>query len=154
MFYRIHSFDDGWQYTLSFTPNGTSADASQEGTGYGPASFLLGTPNSYTPSVGNTSEDQHINWYGIYAQDQWRVTKRLVLSVGLRYDYISPPTFSKINSGLDAITGIFHVTGPVPPLFPKLLGQAATILHNGTVTNLALASSTKRRTALQYRAHL
>jgi hypothetical protein len=46
MFYRIHSFDDGWQYTLSFTPNGTSADASQEGTGYGPASFLLGTPDS------------------------------------------------------------------------------------------------------------
>ena len=69
-------------------------DASQN-TGYGPASLLVGTPDSYTPWVGNTSEDQKINWYGFYAQDQWRVRKNLVLSFGIRYDYISPPTFQQ-----------------------------------------------------------
>ena len=125
MYYHIHSFDDGWQYTMSFTPNGTSVDASQSGTGYGPASLLVGTPDSDTPWVGDTSENQHINWYGVYAQDQWRVLKNLVLSFGLRYDYISPPTFAKINSGLDVLTGIFHVTGPVPPLFPKAVGPSS-----------------------------
>ena len=124
MYYRIHSFDDGWQYTMNFTQNGTSVDASQS-TGYGPASLLVGTPDSYTPWVGNTSEDQKINWYGFYAQDQWRIRKNLVLSFGIRYDYISPPTFSKINSGLDVLTGIFHVTGPVLPLFPKAVGPSS-----------------------------
>jgi hypothetical protein len=125
MYYRIHSFDDGWQYTMSFTPNGTSVDASQSGTGYGPASLLIGTPDSYTPWVGDTSENQHINWYGIYAQDQWRARKNLVLSLGIRYDYISPPEFAKINSGLDVLTGIFHITGAVPPLFPKAVGPSS-----------------------------
>ena len=80
-----------------------------QNTGYGPASLLVGTPDSYTPWVGNTSEDQKINWYGFYAQDQWRIQKNLVLSFGIRYDYISPPSFSKINSGLDVLTGIFQV---------------------------------------------
>jgi hypothetical protein len=75
MYYRIHSFDDGWQYTMSFTSNGTSVDASQSGTGYGPASLLIGTPDSYTPWVGDTSEDQHINWYGIYAQDHCKLQR-------------------------------------------------------------------------------
>jgi hypothetical protein len=125
MYYRIHSFDDGWQYTMNFTQNGTSVDASQSGTGYGPASLLVGTPDSYTPWVGDTSEDQKINWYGVYAQDQWRVRKNLVISFGLRYDYVSPPTFAKINSGLDVLTGIFHVTAPVSPLFPKAVGPSS-----------------------------
>ena len=44
MYYHIHSFDDGWQYSLGFTSNGTSVDASQGGTGFGPASFLLVHP--------------------------------------------------------------------------------------------------------------
>jgi hypothetical protein len=49
MYYRIHSFDDGWQYSLNFTQNGTAVDGTQGGTGYGPASLLVGTPDSYTP---------------------------------------------------------------------------------------------------------
>ncbi len=151
MYYRIHSFDDGWSYFLSFTPNGTSVDASQGGTGYGPASFLLGTPDSYSPWVGDTSEDQHINWYGIYAQDQWRATRKLVLTVGFRYDYISPPTFSKINSGLDPITGIFHVTAPVAPLFPKAVGPSSYYYpqRNGYQPRFGFVYQAATRTAIQ-----
>ena len=125
MYYRIHSFDDGWQYTMNFTQNGTSVDASQSGTGYGPASLLVGTPDSYTPWVGNTAEDQKINWFGFYGQDSWRIRKNLVLSYGLRYDYITPPDFAKINSGLDVLNGVFQVTGPVLPLFPKAVGPSS-----------------------------
>jgi hypothetical protein len=151
MYYHIHSFDDGWQYTMNFTTNGTSVDASQSGTGYGPASLLIGTPDSYTPWVGNTSENQHINWYGIYAQDQWRILKNLVLSFGLRYDYISPPTFSKINSGLDMLTGIFHVTGPVLPLFPKAVGPSSYYYAqtNGWQPRLGFVYQPRAKTAIQ-----
>ena len=151
MYYHIHSFDDGWQYTMNFTTNGTSADGSQSGTGYGPASLLIGTPDSYTPWVGDTSENQHINWYGIYAQDQWRILKNLVLSFGLRYDYISPPTFSKINSGLDMLTGIFHVTGPVLPLFPKAVGPSSYYYPqtNGWQPRFGFVYQPENRTAIQ-----
>jgi hypothetical protein len=150
MYYRIHSFDDGWQYTMNFTPNGTSVDGSQS-TGYGPASLLVGTPDSYTPWVGDTSEDQKINWYGFYAQDQWRVRKDLVLSYGLRYDYISPPTFAKINSGLNVLTGQFLVTGPVPPLFPKAVGPSSYYYAqtNGWQPRFGFVYQPGNRTAIQ-----
>lgn len=151
MYYRIHSFDDGWQYTMNFTQNGTSVDASQSGTGYGPASLLVGTPDSYTPWVGNTAEDQRINWYGFYAQDQWRILKKLVLSYGLRYDYISPPAFAKINSGLDVLTGVFHVTAPVLPLFPKAVGPGSYYYAqtNGWQPRFGLVYQPFGRTAIQ-----
>ena len=151
MYYRIHSFDDGWQYTMNFTPNGTSVDGSQSGTGYGPASLLIGTPDKYTPWVGDTSEDQKINWYGFYAQDHWRIQKNLVLSVGLRYDYISPPKFAKINSGLDVLTGIFHVTGPVLPHFPKAVGPSSYYYPqtNGWQPRFGFVYQPYNRTAIQ-----
>jgi Carboxypeptidase regulatory-like domain/TonB dependent receptor-like, beta-barrel len=151
MYYRIHSFDDGWQYTMNFTQNGTSVDASQSGTGYGPASLLVGTPDSYTPWVGDTSEDQKINWYGFYAQDQWRILKNLVLSYGLRYDYITPPKFAKINSGLDVLSGIFQVTGPVPPLFPKAVGPSSYYYKqtNGWQPRFGFVYQPHNRTAIQ-----
>jgi hypothetical protein len=150
MYYRIHSFDDGWQYTMNFTQNGTSVDATQS-TGYGPASLLLGTPDSYTPWVGVTSEDQKINWFGFYAQDQYRVLKNLVLSYGLRYDYITPPKFAKINSGLDVLTGIFHVTGPVLPLFPKAVGPSSYYYAqtNGWQPRFGFVYQPHNRTAIQ-----
>jgi hypothetical protein len=151
MYYRIHSFDDGWQYTMNFTQNGTSVDASQGVTGYGPASLLVGTPDSYTPWVGDTSEDQKINWYGFYAQDSWRILKNLVLSYGLRYDYITPPKFAKINSGLDVLTGIFQVTGPVSPLFPKAVGPSSYYYAqtNGWQPRFGFVYQPHSRTAIQ-----
>jgi len=150
MYYRIHSFDDGWQYSLNFTQNGTSVDGSQT-TGYGPASLLVGTPDSYTPWVGNTAEDQKINWYGFYAQDQFRVRKNLVLSYGIRYDYITPPLFAKINSGLDVLTGVFHVTGPVQPLFPKAVGPSSYYYAqtNGWQPRFGFVYQPHNRTAVQ-----
>jgi hypothetical protein len=136
---------------MNFTQNGTSVDASQSGTGYGPASLLVGTPDSYTPWVGNTAEDQKINWYGFYGQDQWRIRKNLVLSYGIRYDYITPPAFSKINSGLDVLTGIFHVTGPVLPLFPKGVGPSSYYYKqtNGWQPRVGFVYQPRNRTAIQ-----
>ena len=150
MYYRIHSFDDGWQYTMNFTQNGTSVDASQS-TGYGPASLLVGTPDSYTPWVGDTSEDQKINWYGFYGQDSWRIRKNLVLSYGLRYDYITPPKFAKINSGLDVLSGVFQVTGPVLPLFPKAVGPSSYYYAqtNGWQPRFGFVYQPHNRTAIQ-----
>src|SRR5207244_2877917 len=56
--------------------------------GFSYASFLLGLVNSVTaaqpafPRVGHHT-------IGVYAQDSWKVTRRLTLDYGLRYDYQS-----------------------------------------------------------------
>jgi hypothetical protein len=123
IYYHILGYDDGWGYSTNFAQNATSQNATSGPTGYGPASFLLGALDSYSPRLGDSAMSQTTNWWGLYGQDQWRASKNLVLTVGLRWDYVAPPNFHKAVSGLDVITGTFVVTQPVPPLFPSATGR-------------------------------
>ncbi len=124
MYYRIHTFDDGWGSGTAFSQNGTSQDATAGPTGFGPASFLLGVLNVYSPWIGSTGADQTVDWWGLYGQDQWQVNKRLVVTAGLRWDYVSPPNYHKVVSGLNPLTGQFIITQPFPPLFPSATGRS------------------------------
>ena len=58
--------------------------------GLGYASFLLGLPNSATVSPC-TSVNWHDRAIAVYAQDNWKMTRRLTLDMGLRYDLQNPP---------------------------------------------------------------
>src|SRR5262249_11944145 len=54
--------------------------------GFSYGSFLLGlvdTANAKPPSEGRVGKHQ----LGFYAQDTWKVTRKLTLDIGLRYDY-------------------------------------------------------------------
>jgi hypothetical protein len=151
MYYHIMSYDDGWGATLGFTQNGTSVDGSAGGsTGFGPASFLLGVPDNYAPWVGDTGAFQTINWYGLYAQDQWQVNRRLALTIGMRWDYVSPPNLHKTVSGLDLLTGQFLVTGPVPPYFtaPNASSGYFKPQHNGFEPRFGITYQATPRTVL------
>ena len=53
------------------------------------ASFLLGDADS-----GATETIRYCaayRYHGMYAQDDWRITKRLILNIGLRYEFTLPP---------------------------------------------------------------
>ncbi len=65
--------------------------SSGNGSGDGGADFVLGLPFQYGRGVstGKTWE-QSSNIIGIYAQDTWRLTDRLTLNLGLRYDAHTP----------------------------------------------------------------
>lgn len=125
MYFHLRSLDDGWTGGASFTQNGTSANGGAGGpTGYGAASFMLGVLDSWGPWIGDTAANQTENWWAWYAQDKWRVSPRLVLQFGLRWDFVSPPNYHKIVSGLNVLNGKFIVTGAVPPLFPQATGPS------------------------------
>ena len=72
-----------------FTSSAVSSPA--KNTGDGGADFVLGLPFEFGRGVstGKTWE-QTSNVIGIYAQDTWRVTDRLTLNLGLRYDAHTP----------------------------------------------------------------
>ena len=58
------------------------------------ASFLLGE------AIGGGTEtvravNQIYNYYGFYFQDDWRVTPKLTVNIGLRWDYTAPPYSGK-----------------------------------------------------------
>jgi outer membrane receptor protein involved in Fe transport len=59
-------------------------------SGAGLATFLLGTPSTFGRDV-TLVQPQEKQWkYGFYGQDTWQVTPRLTLTLGLRWDYMSP----------------------------------------------------------------
>lgn len=70
-----------------------NADGSTTG-GDDIASFLLGIPDSAN-IVNLHGPDYHRNTFAFYAQDDFRVTSRLTLNLGLRYELFMPVTEGK-----------------------------------------------------------
>ena len=77
----------------SFTYNGVFSQnpLSRPGTGNPFADFLLGLPDS--ASIGtNVRAGIRIRNYSSFIQDDWKVSNRLTMNIGVRYEYTTPVT--------------------------------------------------------------
>ncbi|MEJ7607253.1 MAG: carboxypeptidase regulatory-like domain-containing protein [Bryobacteraceae bacterium] len=82
---------------FTFAPTVTGA-ADAPGSGVGAATFLLGMPSLYERFVLNATDMEDMQWRMFYfAQDTWRITSKLTLSLGLRWDTWFPN--QSINEG-------------------------------------------------------
>jgi len=81
--------------TLSARPNFdftgvyTQNPQSRPGTGSGFADFLLGEVNDYTVSTRPDNESRQ-HTFETYIQDDWKVSQKLTLNLGLRYELAMP----------------------------------------------------------------
>jgi carboxypeptidase family protein/TonB-dependent receptor-like protein len=110
-----------FNFNAGFTqgPNPTAASNS---AGLGFASFLLGagtTGNTLIQGWKNVAAQSF--YYAGYAQDDWRITQKLTLNLGVRYDLDTPRTerYNRMN--------FFDPDAPSPlaskvPQFPNLKG--------------------------------
>ena len=93
---------------ISFGTNWTRGpldNAAAAPNGQGLASFLLGLPTGGRAQV-NDSYAQNSNFYAGFVQDDWRVTPRLTLNAGLRYEFETAPTerYNRSVRGFDFVT--------------------------------------------------
>jgi hypothetical protein len=87
------SFGDNWTQQNFRTSNATSGD--------GLASLLLGLPTSF--SANNLFNPSYLTrYFAFYAQDDWRVSSRLSLNLGLRWDF-----FPGVTESHNALTNGF-----------------------------------------------
>lgn len=126
-----HTFKFGfdWRHIRAVTPLGFlggdnygAYSFSGTYTGDGFADFLLGIPA--TTAVDNVEHDNdgRSDHYAAYAQDSWKVTDRLTLEYGVRFEY---------NPGY---TDAFGDIGNFNPAVPK---SGAVIYPNGAASLLA-----------------
>jgi hypothetical protein len=87
----FYAGNNGQLGLMDFDGRFTASSNNASHTGDGAADFFLGLPFQYGRGVstGKTWQ-QSSNVIGIYAQDTWRITDRLTLNLGLRYDAHTP----------------------------------------------------------------
>jgi hypothetical protein len=74
----------------SFTfSNSSTAIPADQNAGSAFASFLLGAVNQASAYISLATQ-LRFRQYALFAQDEWRATKNLTISYGLRWDYSSP----------------------------------------------------------------
>ena len=92
----VFTFDNSnWTRQNALNGGGT-------GVGSNAASFLLGLPTSGTfPRNADAFWSQHFEAF--YVQNDWRVTPRLTINMGLRYDWETPVTerFNRMTTDFD-----------------------------------------------------
>jgi hypothetical protein len=80
----------------------TALPTSRSNTGHSFASYLLGQANSAQANFLYTVPANRYKYLAGFLQDDWKVTRRLTLNLGLRYDLFFPRTEKYGNfSGLD-----------------------------------------------------
>jgi len=111
--FNVDNIVGTFQFNQNLTSNcaGIASGCSiNSGTGFGPASFLLGYSNQITRTYKLGTVGERRPEYGAYIQDDFRVTSRLTLNAGLRYDLFVPyvEEYDR-QSNFDTSTGKFVV---------------------------------------------
>ena len=96
-----------FQISPGFTQQNAQTSSATAGNPF--ASLLLGWPSGGQLSYTIASAFQQI-YEGFFVQDDWRVTPKLTLNLGLRWEYESPMSerYNRQNAGFD-----FNATSPL-----------------------------------------
>jgi hypothetical protein len=107
---------------------GTGLNGGNSETGNDFVDFLLGAPSSYIQGQSYPSYGRNY-YFGLFAQDSWRIKSNLTLNYGVRYD-VSAPWHEKFNEIQTLIPGEQSVVFPGSPtgwVFPGDPGVPSTL---------------------------
>jgi hypothetical protein len=83
-------------------------------TNYALASFLLGYLYTFQQGAGQYFNDRD-QFYGFYAQDSWKVSRRLTLNYGLRYEPFTP--WKELKNRVELFSPAAYAAGRVSTVY-------------------------------------
>jgi hypothetical protein len=121
LFYLVEDFGQG---IFSFS------DGFGAATGNAFADFLVGRPFLSFAQAGNSGGNDRLDYFGAYFSDEFRATRRLTLTYGLRQEFYSPPT------NADGLASILDPTNATRFIVRNERGQAGELLANPFIHTL------------------
>ena len=125
---------NGW-----FTFNGSRAGAGRLGM----ADLLLGLPSQYRQG-GNQDIEQHLNYAGAYLQDTWRVSDRLTVNAGFRWepyysavDEVGYASHFEMANFLAGTRSTVYTNAPVGLMYPGDPGYPGTSYNRNSLNQFA-----------------
>jgi hypothetical protein len=103
-FDRLQSFPPAGNYF--FGPTYTGNPSVTQASGHAYADFLLGFPTSVINSSAIDWSRQRDLYVGPYVQDDWKVSRKLTLNIGFRYDLYTQPVDAKNTGGMFDPNGV------------------------------------------------
>jgi hypothetical protein len=145
-----HAFKFGFEHVWVKFNNSTSTDARGQLDFPSLTSFLQGLPDSGLIRSSIQLETDRARWYAAFVQDTWRITHRLTVTPGLRYEYQGAPhdIYSQLGTFDPSVPGGIAQVGSGLPhsslyspeklgFFPRLgfawdtFGNGRTVLRGG-----------------------
>ena len=130
--YRYNTFEPGpLSGSFTFTDRETSLPGFTSDTGHPVASFILGAVDKGSRSIFTTEPGYRAGLYAFFAQDDFKVTPKLTLNLGLRWE-IPMPQRETLNreSGFDPTVpnpGADNIPGAL-----VFLGNCSTCIHRNS----------------------
>jgi len=87
-----HAFKFGFEYLDQIFDGIAYSGAQGAATFTNLQNFLQGIPSSGSILLGDPTDNTRSHWFGGFAQDDWRLSPRLTLNLGVRYEYYTPET--------------------------------------------------------------
>ena len=115
------------------------------------ASYLLGLPESAGRVIGSTEGDMFGWSYGFYVQDTYRITPKLTLNLGMRWD-LAYPLRNRDGSGtFDYVTGQYYwdMTNPITGAAANIRRGVVAPDYNGFQPRFGIAYQLTPKTVLR-----
>jgi hypothetical protein len=131
-----HSFKFGFEYLYNIA-DGISFSLTQGNVAFlNLQDYLQGFPENWTILLGSlqaNTQNAHSRWYGGFVQDDWRIRPRVMLNLGLRYEYAGPPSAQDNNIS----TYNLNATGNTPAIEQVGPGLPISRMYNGDYKDFA-----------------
>ncbi|MEW5980011.1 MAG: TonB-dependent receptor [Acidobacteriota bacterium] len=103
------------------------SNSNPNGSGYALADFLLGLPSSSVLADKPITVDLRHTNLSFFITDKWRVAPRLILDMGLRYEFIPPANehYGRMSTFSLTAPGQFNVLSPAQALWSTNYGNWA-----------------------------